>query len=335
MTSFKSHNFLRTNQFDVKNQLDGLEERFRVQHRESLGDALNNRLTSLHLSPKPWHPEILALLLELSDQPLYKTRLSDVDGLRPDQLKPADQLRWEDIAKEDGWDDDPRLWKTYRYRGDTSDDDISITESEASKPPSTQDSGDGVNVGLTAEDHIIRPDNVDLLNAICEAQQWRTAKPTADAAGNARKIAVHELNFIREVVFMLQGLNTTMFDSKCQPLPSFQTAHLAWDTHRAVINAFSESGRQLRILRRFTEGYQEATHAEAFQDCVSKRLHDLDTKLSDIQQRLAAPTKQEIVSLVSLKSELTPWLEPLHVLSHIQRRSCHLRATSLDPSTAG
>ena len=317
MRSFKSPNFLRTNQFEVKNQLDGLEERFRVQHRESLGDALNSRLTTLHLSPKTWHPEILALLLELSDQPLYKTRLSDVDGLRPDQLKPADQLRWEDIAKEDGWDDDPRLWKTYRYRGDTSDDDISITESEASEPPSTQDSGDGVNVGLTAEDHIIRPDNAELLNSICEAQQWRTAKPTTDAAGNARKIAVHELNFIREVLFMLQGLNTTMFDSKCQPLPSFQTAHLSWDTHRAVINAFSESGRQLRILRRFTEGYQEATHAEAFQDCVSKRLHDLDTKLSDIRQRLAAPTKQEVVSLVSLKSELTPWLEPLHALSAI------------------
>lgn len=319
MKNFKSRNFLRTNQFDVKNQLDGLEERFRVQHREGLADALRNRLTTLNLAPQTWHPEMLFLLLDLSDKPAEKTRLSDIEGLRPGEYKPGDQLRWEDIAKEDGWDEDRNLWKTIRY-GDISDDDFSITESEASEASSEKDSGDGVNVGLTAEDHIIQPDDIKLFNSIREAQEWRTAKPTTDAAGHARKIGVDEVHFIREVLFMLQGLDTTMFDAKCVPLPSFQTTHLAWDTHRAVINAFSESGRQLRILRRFVEGYQEATHAEAFQDCISKRLHDLDMKLSSIHARLLTPKSDVVVSLVSLKTELSSWLEPLHALSDIMVR---------------
>lgn len=288
-----------------------------MNHRDGLADALRQRLDALEATPSKWHPEILFLLLELSDQPTFKTRLSDLETLRPPQAG-TESLRWETIAKEDGWDDDDlALWKTVRY-GDTSDDELSYQDSaDGSEPTSASNSEDGLQSGREAEDLIIKPDDIELFNSVRAAQEWRSSKPSTDAAGHARKIGVSELQVVREVLYMLQGLDTTMFDSKCTPLPSFQTSHLAWDTHRAVVNAFSESGRQLRLLRKFVHGVQETSHLQAFQDCVAKRLHDFDTKLSSIHARLAVPTDTIVISLISLQSEIAGCLEPLYALSKI------------------
>ena len=287
-----------------------------MNHRDGLADALRQRLDALEAAPSKWHPEILFLLLELSDQPTFKSKLSDLGALSPTTVAP-ESLSWETIAQEDGWGDDPTLWKTIKY-GDTSDDGSYYADSaEESESTSASDSGDWSLAGRTTTGLIIKPDDIQLFNSVRAAQEWRSSKPSTDASGPSRKTAVSELQFVREVLFMLQGLDTTLFDSKCTPLPSFQTSHLAWDTHRAVVNAFSESGRQLRLLRKFVQGVQETSHLQAFQDCVAKRLHDFDTKLSAIHARLAAPTDTVVVSLISLQSELVSWLEPLYALSNI------------------
>jgi gamma-tubulin complex component 5 len=183
---------------------------------------------------------------------------------------------------------------------------------------SVSDSNDGVLAGRTAEDLIIKRDDIRLFNSVRAAQEWRVAKPSTDPAGHARKIPVSELQVVREVLFMLQGLDTTIFDSRCTPLPAFQTSHLIWDTHRTVINTFSESGRQLRILRIFVQSPRDTSNLQAFQDSVAKRLHDFDRKLSAVHARLASSRGEAVViTLISLKSELTPWLEPLYALSNI------------------
>lgn len=96
----------------VDNTLRDLEERFRINHREGLADALRDRLNALRQHPAKWHPEALYLLLELSDQPTLKARLSDLEALRQEEEQEEAPLRWEDIAREDGWDQDANMWKS-------------------------------------------------------------------------------------------------------------------------------------------------------------------------------------------------------------------------------
>ncbi|KAF4120229.1 gamma-tubulin complex component 5 [Geosmithia morbida] len=327
LTKLKSHSYLRTNQFDVANRLYGLEERFRINHREGLADVLRQSLDTLEETcPSKWNPDILHLLLELSDQPTFKTRLADVEALNPPPEETPEGLRWETVAREDGWDDDDAaLWKTIRYDDSSSEDDYLSGDRSEDAASDTTGSGDG-DVGRTAEVLIIRPDDADLLQAICQAQQWRIAKPSTDTSGHARKIAVSELQVVREVLFMLQGLDTTIFDARCNPLPSFQTRHLLWDTHRALINTFTETGRLLRRLRKFAQDNPDASHLQAFQDCVVIRLSSLDARLSDMHSRLASPpatgnTDAPVVaSLMSLRTDVAPWTEPLCILSTIIAR---------------
>lgn len=328
ISRLKSHSYLRTNQFDVASRLDGLEERFRVNHREGLADALRLSLDNLEeTAPSKWNPEVLHLLLELSDQPTYKTSLADIEALHPPPEEAPERLNWETVAQEDGWDkdDDPALWETIRYADSSDDEDhyLSRDESEGAEETSdTASTSDESPVGRTAEDLIIKPDNDALLQAIRTAQAWRVSKPSTDAAGHARKTAVSEVHVVREVLFMLQGLDTNIFDARCNPLPSFQTRHLLWDTHRALINTFSETGRLLRRLRKFAVDNPDASHLQAFQDCVVGRLAGLDIHLSDMHARFASPAsitsgRAPVASLMSLRAEVAPFTEPLCTLSTI------------------
>ena len=226
----KSHPYLRTNQFEVEHQLDGLEERFRVNGRDALADALIERREQLLEKPDKFHPEILYLILELSDQPTYYAKLSDLDALGTGPKDSELELRWEDIAREDGWEDDAAIWKTIKYT-DSSDDELYEDDAKSESDTSTEPS-EVPALGRTAEDLIIHPEDIDQLNEIREAQEWRIEKPT-DASGHARKVPVTEFHIVREVLFMLQGLNTTLFGPNGVVDPAFQMAHLKWDTHRA------------------------------------------------------------------------------------------------------
>ncbi|KAF4493780.1 gamma-tubulin complex [Fusarium agapanthi] len=309
----KSHPYLRTNQFEVEHQLDGLEERFRVNGRDALADALIERREQLRQIHSNFHPEVLYLILELSDQPTYYSKLSDLDALKTGPSDSGLELRWEDIAKEDGWEDDPAIWKTIKYT-DSSDDELyeddSKSESEASTDPSEAP------LGRTAEDLIISPEDMTKLHEIRGAQGWRTKKPT-DASGHARKVPVTEFQIVREVLFMLQGLDTTLFGQNGTVNPAFQIGHLKWDTHKALLSHFSEAGRQLGILRDFVSKPQRASHIQVLQDTVAKRLDDLDRKSTGIESRLVAPENNVVVSLLSIKGELATSLEPLYSLSNI------------------
>lgn len=309
MQSLKSHTFLRTNQFEVQHSFDGLEERLRINNRDGLADALRHRLDALEQVPSNLHPEILSLLLQLSDQPTFKSRLSDLDALHESEADPGQSLTWKDIATEDGWNDDPTLWQRVQYSDSSEDEEEETEHSIASDSTAlTGEEGPSRNV----QDFILQSPDVTILDSIRQSQEWRQR-----GTNGARKVPVPEIQVLREVLFMLQGLPTTLFDDEALPRPSFQTAGLAWHTHRAIIGAFAEYGRQLSLVRGFARQSSEAPHLQVFQDCVTTHLRDLDSAIAQAQTRLAAPDGNVTVSLIATKNKLSGHLEPLSALSAI------------------
>ncbi|KAH7152440.1 Spc98 family-domain-containing protein [Dactylonectria estremocensis] len=318
LRNLKSHPFLRTNQFDVEHNLDGLEERFRVNLREELADALHERRGLLQQTPSQWHPEILYLLLELSDQPTFNTRLSDLDLLKKGSgEQEEEQLRWEDIAREDGWDQDDAIWKTIKYSDSSDDGDGEGYREESGSESGTSIASSEVPPRRTAEDLVIHPEDNPQLTLIRKAQEWRTGKPPKDGAGHTRKVPITEFHIAREVLFMLQGLDTTLFAPDGSADPAFQMTHTAWDTYKALISYFSEAGRRLAVLRRFIAQPQRSSHLQAFHDSVAARLHCFDKMVTKIQAPLVSPKHDFVVSLLRIKAELTAGLEPLFALSGI------------------
>ncbi|UKZ83555.1 hypothetical protein TrVFT333_011364 [Trichoderma virens FT-333] len=323
LQKIKSQAYLRTNQFDVWHTLDGLEERFRVNNRDDLADEFRDSLDRLEEHATKWHPEILALLLGLSDQPTFKTKLSDLDVVRQREEEQAETFSWEDIAREDGWAEDEGLWQSIDYGLDSDDEVIEEAPDEETliDVPVYHTYDEDLSLhkkGRTATDCIIQPEDTELLKALQAAQQWRTEVPQKDDIGTVQKISIPETHIVREILSMLQGLKTSLFNENTGlPEPNFHMQHIAWETYKSVIHNIAESGWRILLLRRFVSHPQAIPHLQAFQDCIAKRLRDFDTKLSQIEARFAAPTSEVMFTLLSVHGEISPWLQPLLVLSNI------------------
>lgn len=288
-----------------------------------MADEFRDSLHRLEEHATKWHPEILALLLGLSDQPTFKTQLSDLEAVRLREEERAPTFSWEDVAREDGWDEDELLWQSIDYRRDSEDEttEDDLDEVSDDNPPLvyTQDVDLSLHKrGRTATDCIIQPEDTELLKTLQSTQQWRTVVPQKDDIGTIQKIAVPETHIVREILSMLQGWKTTLFnDTTGLPEPNFHMQHVAWETYKAVIHTIAESGRRILLLRRFVSHPQAIPHLQAFQDCIAKRLRGFDTKLSQMEARFAAPAGQVMFTLLAVHGEITPWLQPLLVLSNI------------------
>lgn len=313
--ALKSHRFLTTNHFEVEKSIIGLQERFRVNNRDSLADELQTRLGLLRIYPFKWYPEALYLLLNLSDQPTYHTRLSDITRTTATSADDGPRLRWEDIAQEDGWAQDSDIWDSINY-SDESGDEIFEDVSGAASDASSNFGGDAP-PGRTAADLVIYPQDNEALEAVIKQQEWKEQVPTEDTSGRFHKIGLSETQALREVLFMLQGLPTTLFHDNGAPNPAFQISNIAWQTHKSLLNTFSEAGGYISILRQFAAQREKEPQLQALQDCVTERVRVLDSHLVHIQRRLASPTEQPVISLIAAREELTPILEPLFKLSGV------------------
>ncbi|KAK0615916.1 Spc98 family-domain-containing protein [Bombardia bombarda] len=338
LRSLRHHSFLRTNQFDVDDHLSGYEEHFRVLGRDGLADAFRKSLDALKPHHNRFTPDVLHFILELADQPVQKTSLTDLYLLnQPEEEVVNPQLTWQDIAKEDGWAQDQALWRTIDYspssgEEDDGDDDVDDdTNSEASIASLSTVSSTANKHQRTAQDLIIHPPGGEsLLKQTRESQAWRHASHTTNTDGQPKKIPISTPQLLRETLFMLAGLSTTLYTSpNCDPVTSYQLAGVSWQTHKALVTSFAECGRKLAPLRTYTKQQQQQQHhkqhaisplLQVFQASLSRALRAFDRRLATIESRLVAIRHDAVVSLISVLSELYPHLAPLYALSTIVQR---------------
>ncbi|KAK1761036.1 Spc98 family-domain-containing protein [Echria macrotheca] len=319
LRSLRHHTFLRVNQFDVQDQLNGFEERFRVIGREALANALNARLEALEVHQTKWTPDILRFLLELSDQPAQKAKLSDLDLLWDSGSEAEDKpkLTWQTIAKEDGWLEDRALWRNVDYSPSSGEDEEEVPSADSdAESLTTASSSDEYH--RTAEELVSKQQDGELiLNQVQQSQAWRQAVPLKDGETRAKKIAISSFQMLREVLFMLGGLETTLFDANCDPILNYQLVDVSWETYRSFVTSFAECGRKLAPLRSFVKKKEGIPLLQVFQDSVGKALHSLDQELASIQARFVAVKQDTVVSLSWVLAELGPSLAPLNCLSNI------------------
>ncbi|KAL1839062.1 hypothetical protein VTJ49DRAFT_1892 [Mycothermus thermophilus] len=317
--SLQSHTFTRTNQFEVQDRLRGLEERFSVCGRDILAEALAQRLDSLEQHQTPTTPEVLHLLLELADQPVQNAKLSDLDALvEPKEAAPP-PLTWRDIAREDGWKNERDIWRFVDYSPGSSDEDEIDAKSHASLESQTSVSSAADDYQRTAQDVAVRPQGDALLKQIQDSQSWRHAA-AVDSEGRPRKIPITTTQLLREALFMLAGLPTSLFDSACDPVTKYQLRGVSWEVHRALVTSFAECGLKLAPLRVVADAVEQSPLLQVFQDCVQRALRSFDLELSRIQARLVGVQQdKDVVTPISVLEELGPKLAPLEALADIVR----------------
>lgn len=290
----------RTNQFEVKDRLDGLVEKFAVLNRDDLSDALQERLEELPTRSK-WLPEILELFLSLSDRPVEKTAPDALAALYAAE-HPDEQLTWEDIIADDPLDE-PGLWddveRGYHSSGDETrfDDDDDIGSDPTISTQATSASED--NAETMARLLVTQPgyDGFDLIK--------RSASALESTALYATELAV-----VRESLSMLRGLPTNIFNIDTGTSTGVILANsdvavtgVSRGVITDVLTQFAALGSSLQRLRRWVQSVQSRPYVNTCQAITEEWLADFGSKISRLEERYVGSAVDMVVSSIEVLSE--------------------------------
>jgi gamma-tubulin complex component 5 len=320
LRGLRQHSFLRTNQFQVEDRLRGLDERLRVHSRDRLADALQESLDRLAACSNNFTPDALHFLLELSDQPVQKSRLADLESLGQTEKKSGQQLTWAEIAREDGWADDRLLWRNVSFE-DSSDeepDGVESTEDSADNDDDATESSLGSQRWRALQELITKPGQPSLLQQVKADQGWlHDSRPSEEQKGEANSVFLSEMQIIREALFMLGGLPTTVFRPDCAAKPIYMIKNVPEMASKSLLNAFTSCGRQLQPLRRFVASRQDLILNRALQDAIRRRLNVMDRGLAAVQAKYISSDKDVVVSLLDTVEVVYSLAGPLHRLAEL------------------
>ncbi|KAI6832208.1 hypothetical protein KC340_g7301 [Hortaea werneckii] len=317
LRGLKDHNHARTNQFAVQDRYNGLAEKFTVRNREDLSDALQARLRELPTQSK-WLPEILALLLELSDRPLEKTKIEDLDALcEPADLPP--ELSWKDIVAEDPLDEDG-IWDDVERGYHSSGDDATIDEDDEPTASTAATSVDEEDPEALARLHLANPDEA-VLNEVQDSLPYKNGTGTKPFS---------ELVLVRETLMMLRGLKTEVYrlnEKTGDVAVNFDVvlSPSAQGTLQRVCMQVAHIGSRLNILRKWAQSIRETPFVQSIQSAVESHLSAFSLQLNGLEQRYVTPTKDTVVSIVDVRTQTEQLTGALRYLADVIEHAQSIR----------
>ena len=265
-------------------------------NNDDLADALAVRLEELSRASLKCAPEVLSLFLELSEQPAQKSDITSLERLkRPD---PAPPLTWTDILADDPLDNDDGLWDNVDFAAESSDDESEISPDRSSSSEGTEDStvqdGDG-DVNLDAL--VVRSDESELQD-IVTAQFWNSEEIPRELSPETKtvqlKYRVTETQLLREVMFMLLGLPTSVYIQSKEGYFSagrhYSIQHAQEMSILHVLDSYAAIGNDLVTLRNWARKPQKVPLVQAFQAAVETRLSAVDASLTAMQADMLTPS---------------------------------------------
>ena len=307
----KHHNYGRTNQFEVTDKLDGLEEKFQILNRDDLSDALRTRRVEIraHNNERRCLPDVMDLLVRLSMDPANIQRSDRLISKKEEAAK-LPPLRWVDIEENDPIDHNDAIWHQQEHSDLSSDEDPFVISSTATSPQS---------VKRQEEDVSDRPsDYADKVFHDCSSQGL-TDLSTNDSFGEQLpdgSVILTELQVTRECLFMLQGLPTRLYSDGSTTYDANTRYHIdnvSQEVFGEVLRSFARIGKRVEFVRGWVTETRATQYTKALQNSVASLLSDFDAGLSEIQARLWR--RRAHVGILPALEAATRYFEALQVVS--------------------
>ncbi|KIW54226.1 hypothetical protein PV05_06597 [Exophiala xenobiotica] len=326
----KHHPYGRTNQFAVAEKLTGLEEKFQVLNLDDLAEAIYTRRQELGKHDQRWIPDFLDLLLHLSHDPVRNSRIQNLPGFQARSETPPAQ-KWADIEAEDPIDRQSQIWSVPEFSDFSSDEDEIVIGSTTTTPAS---------VKLSQEDQVgferifdrgDAQDELSVPSRLESAQYWRQS----DEA-----VAITERQAIKEVLFMLSGLPTSIFtisDRGIHPESRYCVGHLERQTSESILHEAALVGTDVACVRRWLSIRQHGSVMQLVHNGIEQvweRFEHVITRMQDDILHEVSPdgvvsllralqaVEQKIMPLKAIVAVI-PWLaqdDPVSALNTLYHR---------------
>lgn len=267
---------------------------------------------------------MLALFLALSDRPLEKSDLDDLEKLKPPPSPP--QLTWEEIIRDDPLDED-EIWNDINYaaRGSSDEDSFESEEEEDhDESPGTSVTGDA---GAAAWDFVVQPE-LNRQLSVEEAQERLKRASLEDSVHDDETSArseldVTELMAIREVLLLVRTGHSFLFNKDTETETfRYQGSRNFSQTSRATVSALmaeiAQIARSSEQLRIWTKSRQTAPVVQTFQAQICDRVVQFNKRMNDMEKVYVQSGNGEIVaSLLQVCDKVRIWSLPLQRLGRL------------------
>ena len=304
---FRHHQFPRTDQFQVRDSLNGLIEKFQVLNNEPLADALEQRLEELKPESTKWTPEVLSLLLLLSDEPLRKSKGETIETLYQHDAQPA--LTWDEILADDPLEADG-VWDEVDFRAGSEDEDttvLSLASSHTSNDTRSSSIGDG-SAGIAAHAFVLPVHFEDLEMVL----------------GGKQQADLTEVQLMRETLRMLLGLPTAVYEidennRTIRAQSSIMLDTLSKTALESLLQSFASMGTDIGILRDYSEVQQDSPLLQTFAAAIDEQLQNFSAAIGRIENSFVNMKESLVVSLITLESEVRTLVEQMSYLRTVIR----------------
>jgi gamma-tubulin complex component 5 len=295
--------------------LEGLIEKFHVLNRDDLADALGEKLAQLGAISAKWAPDILFLLLQLSDQPA--TKAPEYTSPSPVDSTELPALTWEQVLENDPYSDD-EIWNQPSYSPISSDSEHelslpSLSPTSPTAPALHQETDDDTG---PLDDLLIEPDT-EILPALEKLQFWTQANSTtADGVGVVSSPqTIPELHVIREILLMLRGLPTSVFTISRQRTVAYcggyGISNVTQPIFTSHLQAVAAAGTELLQVRDWCRQSWSDSLLQAFQAAVQTKLRQFDQRIGVLESSFVCAAEDTVVSLIDTLNTVTSLGKPL------------------------
>lgn len=287
-----------------------MDEKLRVLNNDEVADALQVRLEELSQRSNKWTPDVLSLLLQLSDQPAQKSKIEDLDAIKPQPLSVP--LTWSNIIADDPLDNSDGIWDVVDFAADGSDEDDDINLDGSRSADCALDLGTELDEAANNDGALIIPPNAAKFQEIANSQFWRDRKPRENLAKDMRspmrpKLLLTETQMVREVIFMLLGMPTSIYilnpDGFITLSPLSNISHLSHDSVIQLLQKFARLGHHLGTIRGWLRRDEKVPLLQTFQAALALRMRVVDSSFAITQARITDPSRSFTSSLLSLLNE--------------------------------
>ena len=308
----------RTNQFKVNDRINGLDEKFRILNNDELADALQSRLVELSNRSLTKTPEILAFFLQLSENPVDGTKIEELGLLK--KPAPSPRLTWDQVLADDPFDNAEGIWDSVNFSADSSEEDDIITP-EPTFIVQVNGGAIGPHNGrsICISDAFKLSLDMSLLQEVHRAQFWR--EQTKIKEGPSDVSLVTETQVVREVVFMLHGLPTTIFDhddsGQIRASHRYRIERISDEALQDLLCCFTSVGHKLAIIREWANSPQIVPVVQILQATLRENLQGISVFLSEVETHIIHPSSNTPVTLLSLLSDVRVTTRPLLLMIDI------------------
>lgn len=239
-------------------------------------------------------------------------------------------MRWEDLVGEDPLLREKGVWRNVDFGAESSGEEEGFEDGRSEVSLGLTDSTGQSSVdedgGRDAEKLLVDTADHGKLEEVLGAQFWRKIPSVNGVRLETVKKPVTELQAVREVLFMFSGYPTSLFgieegrDTVVTASKGYTLKHLSTEAYQILMGEFAEQACGIMSLRSWLKRPQNVPLLQVLQNAISTRLMEVDEYLANMQRRFVAPAEDIVVSLLSVKTEVSKHLRPLNRLSSILKR---------------